>query len=245
MTAVPFSARHLSRACARAPSNANPRRESSRARATLNASSLCPQIGAIIEARRGHVGACLTLLRERAVGRRVRVHWPDEAARGPFAGTVPSFDAESLTHAVAYDDGDVEPACRLWKETVHLGVPEDAQAEAERVDGRTGDAARDRGVGEAPGPRPPSARTRDERAAAPGEGARRGEAGAPLAVSGKRKRGDGEGGERETRAPTSARERDRPGGGAGRPPVIGRGRTARGGRGGRGGRGRAGACVVG
>ena len=245
MTAVPFSARHLSRACARAPSNANPRRESSRARATLHASSLCPQIGAIIEARRGHVGACLTLLRERAVGRRVRVHWPDEAARGPFAGTVASFDAESLTHAVAYDDGDVEPACRLWKETVHLGVPEDAQAEAERVDGRTGDAARDRGVGEAPGPRPPSARTRDERAAAPGEGARRGEADAPLAVSGKRKRGDGERGERETRAPTSARERDRPGGGAGRPPVIGRGRTARGGRGGRGGRGRAGACVVG
>lgn len=34
------------------------------------------------------------------------------------------------------DDGDVEPACRLWKETVHLGVPEDAQAEAERAQRR-------------------------------------------------------------------------------------------------------------
>ena len=137
-TAVPFSARHLSRACATA-SAASARRlldRTAHRQSARRPNALCPQIGAIVEARRGHVGACLTLLRERAVGRRVRVHWPDEADRGPFAGTVAAFDAEFLTHAVAYDDGDVEPACRLWKETVHLGVPEDAQAEAERAQRR-------------------------------------------------------------------------------------------------------------
>ena len=195
-TAVPFSARHLSRACATA-SAASARRlldRTAHRQSARRPNALCPQIGAIVEARRGHVGACLTLLRERAVGRRVRVHWPDEADRGPFAGTVAAFDAEFLTHAVAYDDGDVEPACRLWKETVHLGVPEDAQAEAERAQ------RRERGV--LSGARDARAKGRATRAAARARNAEREPARAPSP------RGPG-------RPPASARGRGGRGGGGG------------------------------
>ena len=188
-TAVPFSARHLSRACATASAAAASRRlldRTAHRQSARRPNAVCPQIGAIVEARRGHVGACLTLLRERAVGRRVRVHWPDEADRGPFAGTVAAFDAEFLTHAVAYDDGDVEPACRLWKETVHLGVPEDAQAEAERAQRRERGVWRERATRARRGARRAPPRERETRsasrlarpvrargAAAPARGARR------------------------------------------------------------------------
>ena len=199
-TAVPFSARHLSRACATA-SAASARRlldRTAHRQSARRPNAVCPQIGAIVEARRGHVGACLTLLRERAVGRRVRVHWPDEADRGPFAGTVAAFDAEFLTHAVAYDDGDVEPACRLWKETVHLGVPEDAQAEAERAQ------RRERGV--LSGARDARAKGRATRAAARARNAER----EPARPPGPRAPG---------RPPASARGRGGRGGGGG----VGRG----------------------
>ena len=199
-TAVPFSARHLSRACATGGA-ASARRlldRTAHRQSARRPNALCPQIGAIVEARRGHVGACLTLLRERAVGRRVRVHWPDEADRGPFAGTVAAFDAEFLTHAVAYDDGDVEPACRLWKETVHLGVPEDAQAEAERAQ------RRERGV--LSGARDARATGRATRAAARARNAER----EPARPPGPRAPG---------RPPASARGRGGRGGGGG----VGRG----------------------
>ena len=159
--------------------------------------ALCPQIGAIVEARRGHVGACLTLLRERAVGRRVRVHWPDEADRGPFAGTVVAFDAEFLTHAVAYDDGDVEPACRLWKETVHLGVPEDAQAEAERAQRRERGVSSGRARRARDGARDARRRASAKRGARAGSPARSARAGRPPASArGARGRGGGGGGGR-------------------------------------------------
>ena len=187
-TAIPFSARHLSRACATATAASSLQKRRLLDRTARSTNALCPQIGAIVEARRGHVGACLTLLRERAVGRRVRVHWPDEADRGPFAGTVAAFDAEFLTHAVAYDDGDVEPACRLWKETVHLGVPEDARAEAERAQ------RRERGISS--GPRDARATGRAARAAARARNAEREPARAPASGRGRGGRGGGGGGGR-------------------------------------------------
>ena len=192
-TAVPFSARHLSRACATA-SAASARRlldRTAHRQSARRPNALCPQIGAIVEARRGHVGACLTLLRERAVGRRVRVHWPDEADRGPFAGTVAAFDAEFLTHAVAYDDGDVEPACRLWKETVHLGVPEDAQAEAERAQRRergVSSGARDARAGRATRAPPRERETRSASRLARPVRAGRGARPRPRARAGARRR---------------------------------------------------------
>ena len=248
-TSIPFSSRHLARACVVANTKAT-KEAKAKAKTSGVAASLCPQISAIIEARRGHVGACLTLLRERAVGRRVRVRWPDETERGPFAGTVASFDAESLTHAIAYDDGDIEPACRLWKETVHLGVPEDAHAEAERAE------RRDRGDG-----KDDAAFLRTENGTAAAAAAAR-----ASSSFGKRKRGAGDEADRDgprrdpraarvsarariaERETDRARQRERPRRGPGRPPSAGRGRGGRGGRGGGGGggaRGRKEACVVG
>ena len=126
------------------------------------------------------MGACLTLLRERAVGRRVRVHWPDEADRGPFAGTVAAFDAEFLTHAIAYDDGDVEPACRLWKETVHLGGPGGRAGGGGARDEQAGTGRFDRGVARgaratgARGRAPPRERAAEREPRSPARSARAG-----------------------------------------------------------------------
>ena len=83
------------------------------------------------DCRDGHVGANLALLGDRAVGRRVRVHWPNE--RDCFRGVVSGFDRETWPHSLEYDDGDVEPAIRLWREVVHLGVPEDERADREEA----------------------------------------------------------------------------------------------------------------
>ena len=83
----------------------------------------------ILGARSGHVGANLALLRERAVGRRVAVHWANE--RRPFRGVVAGFDPETYTHRIGTKRGDVEPAARLWRETVHLRVAEDDAADRE------------------------------------------------------------------------------------------------------------------
>ena len=46
-------------------------------------------------------------------------------ARRCFEATVAGFDQETHTHRLEYDDGDVEPSARLWREHVHLAVPED------------------------------------------------------------------------------------------------------------------------
>lgn len=59
----------------------------------------CPQLEVITEARKGHVGANLALLRDRAVGRRVRVHWANE--RKCYVGTVVGFDPEHYLHRQA------------------------------------------------------------------------------------------------------------------------------------------------
>ena len=120
-TELPFSPRHIARACAK-PSTRAPLRG-------VRESERCPQIDVILGARSGHVGANLALLRERAVGRRVAVHWANE--RRPFRGVVAGFDPETYTHRIEYDDGDVEPAARLWRETVHLRVAEDDAADRE------------------------------------------------------------------------------------------------------------------
>ena len=112
---IPFSLRHRARSCAK-PSTLAPLRG-------VKDVDVCPQLEVITAARKGHVGASLALLRDRAVGRRINVHWANE--RKPFAGTVVGFDEEKYLHSIEYDDGDIEPAVRLWRETVHLRVAED------------------------------------------------------------------------------------------------------------------------
>ena len=159
-TEIPFSSRHRPRAAA-APATLKPLRG-------VKPDERCPRLEIIVAARDGHVGANLALLGDRAVGRRVRVHWPNE--RDCFRGVVSGFDRETWLHSLEYDDGDVEPAIRLWREVVHLGVPEDERADREEAtrEARRGkvDAA-GTGAG-APPPTPPlrSGRTSPRRATA-------------------------------------------------------------------------------
>lgn len=122
-TKIPFSSRHRPRAAA-APPTLKPLRG-------VKPDERCPRLEIIAAARDGHVGANLALLGDRAVGRRVRVHWPNE--RDCFRGVVSGFDRETWLHSLQYDDGDVEPAIRLWREVVHLGVPEDERADREEA----------------------------------------------------------------------------------------------------------------
>ena len=65
------------------------------------------------------------------MGKRVRIYWANE--RDCFKGTVSGFDPETWLHSLEYDDGDVEPAIRLWREVCHLGVPEDTRADEENT----------------------------------------------------------------------------------------------------------------
>ena len=85
---VPFSDRHHARSCAQAPT-LGPLQG-------VKDDDRCPQLEVIAEARKGHVGASLALLRERAVGRRVRVLWPYE--KKFFTGAIVGFDPELYLH---------------------------------------------------------------------------------------------------------------------------------------------------
>ena len=143
-TVIPFSSRHKSRACAK-PSTLAPIRG-------VRADDACPQIEIVLAARQGHVGANVALLGAKAIGRKVRCEWANE--RRCFEATVAGFDQETHTHRLEYDDGDVEPSARLWREHVHLAVPEDQKADAERrreKNDEAGARVEERGGGEARG----------------------------------------------------------------------------------------------
>ena len=143
-TVIPFSSRHKSRACAK-PSTLAPIRG-------VRADDACPQIEIVLAARQGHVGANVALLGAKAIGRKVRCEWANE--RRCFEATVVGFDQETHTHRLEYDDGDVEPSARLWREHVHLAVPEDQKADAERrreKNDEAGARVEERGGGEARG----------------------------------------------------------------------------------------------
>ena len=116
-----------------------------------------------------------------------------------------------------YADGDVEPTTRLWKEVVHLAVPEDTEAERESV-----------GLGSG------SARVRIPRATMVGN-----EAGASarsgLRLGKRARRDDDDAGAGGNVSEQLVTEENRPRRGPGRPPLGGRGR----------GRGRGARSVVG
>jgi len=78
------------------------------------------------KAETGNLGAMLSLLRERAVGVRVRVWWSADQCWYP--GCLTDFDPITLRHALTYDDGDKESA-RLWLEQVEIASEQSAQSE--------------------------------------------------------------------------------------------------------------------
>ena len=175
-TKIPFSSRHRPRAAA-APPTLKPLRG-------VKPDERCPRLEIIAAARDGHVGANLALLGDRAVGRRVRVHWPNE--RDCFRGVVSGFDRETWLHSLQYDDGDVEPAIRLWREVVHLGVPEDERADREEA---TRQARREKAAAAGTGADAAAAAEVGEDISAKGGGDRRLGTATPDPPRGSRKRG--------------------------------------------------------
>jgi hypothetical protein len=71
--AIPFSPRHKARACVKLTTLAPLR--------GVRNNDVCAQLAIIPLARAGHVGANLSLLRERAVGKKISVHWANERMR--------------------------------------------------------------------------------------------------------------------------------------------------------------------
>jgi len=69
-------------------------------------------------AKKGLVSAQLALLREQAVGRRVEIYW--HADKKFYPATITAFDDQHYSHRIEHDDGDIEPAAKLWKMRVNL-----------------------------------------------------------------------------------------------------------------------------
>ena len=79
-----------------------------------------PKQQIVSRAKKGSIGAQLALLRERAVGQRIMMYWHVDAAYYP--ATIAAFDELNYVHRVEHDDGDIEPAVRLWEVQVRLMV---------------------------------------------------------------------------------------------------------------------------
>ena len=61
------------------------------------------------------------LLRERAVGRQqIMMYWHVGASL--YRATIAAFDELHYVHRVEHDDGDIEPAVKLWQVQVQLTV---------------------------------------------------------------------------------------------------------------------------
>ena len=71
-------------------------------------------------AKKGSISAQLALLREKAVGRRVEIYW--HVDRKFYPATITAFDDQSYLHRIEHDDGDIEPAVKLWELRVNLLV---------------------------------------------------------------------------------------------------------------------------
>lgn len=66
------------------------------------------------------MGAQLALMRERAVGQRIMMYWHIDDSFYP--ATITAFDELHYRHRVEHDDGDIEPAVKLWEAQVNLEV---------------------------------------------------------------------------------------------------------------------------
>lgn len=82
--------------------------------------TLYPPQQIISRAKKGSIGAQLALMRERAVGQRIMMYWHVDASFYP--ATIAAFDELNYVHRIEHDDGDIEPAVKLWEAQVNLRV---------------------------------------------------------------------------------------------------------------------------
>ncbi len=80
--------------------------------------SHCLQV--LSAAKKGSISAQLALLREKAVGRRIEIYW--HVDRKFYPATITAFDDQNYLHRVEHDDGDIEPAVKLWELRINLLV---------------------------------------------------------------------------------------------------------------------------
>lgn len=83
----------------------------------------CPQLRVLSAAKKGSISAQLALLREKAVGRRIEIYW--HVDRKFYPATITAFDDQNYLHRVEHDDGDIEPAVKLWELRINLLVQDD------------------------------------------------------------------------------------------------------------------------
>lgn len=81
---------------------------------------LFSHIKIITRAKKGSIGAQLALMRERAVGQRIIMYWHMDNTFYP--ATITAFDELHYLHRIEHDDGDIEPAVKLWEAQVNLQV---------------------------------------------------------------------------------------------------------------------------
>ena len=81
---------------------------------------LFSHIKIITRAKKGSIGAQLALMRGRAVGQRIMMYWHVDNSFYP--ATITAFDELHYLHRVEPDDGDTEPAVKLWESQLNLQV---------------------------------------------------------------------------------------------------------------------------
>lgn len=112
---IPFSERHIPRASTR-QMKCSPLKG-------VRSGQNCPQLRVLSAAKKGSISAQLALLREKAVGRRIETYW--HVDRKFYPATITAFDDQNYLHRVEHDDGDIEPAVKLWELRINLLVQDD------------------------------------------------------------------------------------------------------------------------
>jgi hypothetical protein len=67
-------------------------------------------------AKNGHHGAVVALMREKAIGHRLKIFWSSDCTF--YKATITDFDPLKHTFTLVHDDGHIETAVQLWKETI-------------------------------------------------------------------------------------------------------------------------------
>tara|TARA_B100000405_G_scaffold175254_1_gene122566 strand:- start:328 stop:1779 length:1452 start_codon:yes stop_codon:yes gene_type:complete len=83
----------------------------------------CPMVNILAKARAGNRGAELTLLREKAEGKRIQIYFVDDQVFYP--ATLSNFDQSNYTFKLKHDDGfDDTDSYKLWTQTIRT-IPDE------------------------------------------------------------------------------------------------------------------------